>query len=147
MHVETSEPDSKVHRARLGPVGPRCAPWTLLSGGVSLISLGGKTDVLPPKLVKSRNREIGCYSGRIALEFSRYLGSADVKTSIKFQNDWKSLNLNITASRHHGILRCIGRTVPLLKPPQNPHCHLGAVDHAKKISPTPGHTASPVLSR
>ena len=41
----------------------------------------------------------------------------------------------------------IGRTVPLLKPPQNPHCFLGAVDHAKKIPPTPGHTASLVLLR
>ena len=50
-------------------------------------------------------------------------------------------------------LRCfakcprIGRTVPLLKPPQSPHCYLGAVDHATKIPPTPSHTASPVLSR
>ena len=40
----------------------------------------------------------------------------------------------------------IRRTVPLLKPPQSPHCFLGAVDHAKNFSPTPGHAASPVLS-
>ena len=42
---------------------------------------------------------------------------------------------------------CIGGSVPLLKPPQSSHCYLRAVDQAKKISPTPGHTASPVLSR
>ena len=29
----------------------------------------------------------------------------------------------------------IGRTVPLLKPPQSPHCYLGEVDHAKKFPP------------
>ena len=29
----------------------------------------------------------------------------------------------------------IGRTVPLLKPPQSPHCHLGAVDHVKILPP------------
>ena len=43
--------------------------------------------------------------------------------------------------------RAIGRTVPSLKPPQSPHCYLGAADHVKTFSPTPGHTASPVLSR
>ena len=42
----------------------------------------------------------------------------------------------------------IGRTVPLLKPPQSPPCYLGTVDHTKNSPPpTPGHTASPVLSR
>ena len=40
-----------------------------------------------------------------------------------------------------------GRTVPLLKPPQSPHCYIGEVDHSKQFPPTPGHTASPVLSR
>ena len=33
------------------------------------------------------------------------------------------------------------RAVPLLKPPQSSHCYLGAVDHAKKLSPTPGPTS------
>ena len=32
-------------------------------------------------------------------------------------------------------LQSIVRTVPLLKPPQIPHCNLGAVDHAKKFPP------------
>ena len=45
------------------------------------------------------------------------------------------------------VIPHIGRTVPLLKPPQSPHCYLGEVDHAKKFPPTPGPTASPVLSR
>ena len=30
---------------------------------------------------------------------------------------------------------CIGRAVPLLKPPQSPHCYLGEVDHAKIFPP------------
>ena len=34
----------------------------------------------------------------------------------------------------------IGRTVPLLKPPQGPHCYLGEVDLAKKSSPPPPAT-------
>ena len=29
----------------------------------------------------------------------------------------------------------VGRTVPLLKPPQSPHCYLGEVDHAKNFPP------------
>ena len=32
-------------------------------------------DVLPPNLVESRSREIGCYNDRIALKFDRHLGS------------------------------------------------------------------------
>ena len=47
----------------------------------------------------------------------------------------------ITGISTHGI----GRTVPLLKPPQSPHCYLGEVDHAKKFPPTPGHTVEPGL--
>ena len=39
-----------------------------------------------------------------------------------------------------------GKKVSLLKPPHSPHCYLGAVDHSKKFPPTPGHTASQVLS-
>ena len=31
--------------------------------------------------------------------------------------------------------RFIGRTASLLKPPQSPHCYLGAVDHAKNFPP------------
>ena len=42
--------------------------------------------------------------------------------------------------------QAIGRTVPLVKPPQSPHCYVGAADHMKTFPPTPGHTASPVLS-
>ena len=30
-----------------------------------------------------------------------------------------------------------GRTVPLLKPPQSQHCYLGEVDHAKNPPPPP----------
>ena len=45
-------------------------------------------DVLPPHLVKSRSREIGCYNDRIALKFDRHLGSAAVEVPFKFRNDW-----------------------------------------------------------
>ena len=38
----------------------------------------------------------------------------------------------------------VGRTVPLLKPPQSPHCYLGEVDHAK-ISPHPWPHGKPGL--
>ena len=39
----------------------------------------------------------------------------------------------------------IGRTVPLLKPPQSPHCYLGEVDHAKKNFPHPWPHGKPGL--
>ena len=48
---------------------------------------------------------------------------------------------------HLHISYGIGRTVPLLQPTQSSHCCLGVVDHAKHFSPTPGHSASLVLSR
>ena len=42
----------------------------------------------------------------------------------------------------------IGRTVPLLKPPQNPHCYLGEVDRAKKFPPpTPTPPTPPLATR
>ena len=37
----------------------------------------------------------------------------------------------------------IGRTAPLLKPPQSPHCYLGAVDHAEKSPPPPPRPTTP----
>ena len=43
-------------------------------------------DVLPPNLVKSRSREIGCYNDRIAL------------------SEWTILNPNLAASGVHEIL-------------------------------------------
>ena len=57
------------------------------------------------------------------------------------------INLFSEWDKCHGVKfpRYIGRTVSLLKPSQSPRCYLWEVDHAKKF-PTPGHTASPVLS-
>ena len=49
--------------------------------------------------MKSRSREIGCYNGRIALKCDRHLGSAAVEVPVKFQNEWKSANPNLAASR------------------------------------------------
>ena len=44
------------------------------------------------------------YNGRIALKFDTHFGSAAAETPIKFQSDWKSLNLNLGASSLHEIL-------------------------------------------
>ena len=63
------------------------------------------TAVLPPNLVKSRTREIGCYNDRIALKFDRHLGSGAAEVPVKFQIVWKSLNPNLAASRLREILR------------------------------------------
>ena len=60
--------------------------------------------VLPPNLVKSRNRKIGCYIDRIALKFGRVFGRAAAEVPAKFQSDWKSLNPNRAASRLREIL-------------------------------------------
>ena len=38
-----------------------------------------RQDVLPPNLLKSQSREIGCYNDRIALKLDRHLGSSDWK--------------------------------------------------------------------
>ena len=60
---------------------------------------------LPPNLLKSRSREIGCYSDCISLKFGSHLGSGAAEMPVKFQCDWKSLNPNLTASRLREILR------------------------------------------
>ena len=61
-------------------------------------------DVLPPNLVKSRSREIGCYNDRFALKVNRHLGSGAAEVPVKFQNDGTSLNPNLAASRLREIL-------------------------------------------
>ena len=55
--------------------------------------------------MKTRSREIGCYYIRVALNFNRYLGRATAEVPVKFQSDWKSLKLNLAASRLHDILQ------------------------------------------
>ena len=62
-------------------------------------------DILPQDLLKSRSHEIGCYNDRIAPKFDRHLGSAAAGVTVKFQNDWKSLNPNLMAMRLHKILQ------------------------------------------
>ena len=65
-----------------------------------------RTDVLPPNLVKSRGRGIGCYNDRIALKFERNLGSSVAKEPVKLRSHGKILNLNLPASKlHDKILR------------------------------------------
>ena len=53
----------------------------------------------------SRNHEIGCCNGRIALKFYRHLDSSAVGVPVKFQSDWKSLNPTLASSSRHEILR------------------------------------------
>ena len=64
-----------------------------------------RLDVLPPNLVKSRSREIGCYNYRTALKLDRHLGSGAAEGPVKFQSDWKSLNPNLATSRLYEILQ------------------------------------------
>ena len=59
----------------------------------------GPLDVLLPNLVKSRSRAIGDCNDRIALKYDRHLSSAAAEVPVKFQNEWKSLNPNLAASR------------------------------------------------
>ena len=77
---------------------------------VTALKIGGllftkRTDVLPQDLMKPRNRAIGCYNDRIARKFDRHFGSAFAEVPLKFQSDWKSLNVNLVASRLHEILQ------------------------------------------
>ena len=62
-------------------------------------------DALPPNLVKSQSREIGCYNDCIALKFDRHLGSAAAEVPVKFQSEWNCKNPNLGAPRLHDILR------------------------------------------
>ena len=99
-------------RARLG-----FRLWSLLSSAFHSLKLNGmlwsssgplftkRLGVLPPNLVKSRSREIGCYNDRIALKFDRHLGSTAADLPVNFQSDMKSLNPNLAASRLDEILR------------------------------------------
>ena len=52
-----------------------------------------------------RSPEIICFDDGIALKFDRHIGSTAADVPDKFQSDWKSLNLNLTASRLHEIFR------------------------------------------
>ena len=64
---------------------------------------------------------------------------------VSIQNGWwvswafQVLNLFTKRGKDQGSLDVcsIERTVPLLKPPQSPHCHLGVVDHSKNSPPPP----------
>ena len=63
-----------------------------------------RTSILPPNLLKSQSREIGCHIHRIAPKFlSR--GSGAVEVPVKFQSDRKSLNPNLAASKLYEIFR------------------------------------------
>ena len=65
-----------------------------------LYSLSGRMP-LPQDLGKSRNRKIGCYNVRIILKCDRQRGNAAADVPVKFQSDWKSININRAALRLH----------------------------------------------
>ena len=69
-----------------------------------------------PVFVVTQGRRKGrrCYNDRIALKLDRHLGRAAAEVTVKFKSDWKSLNLNLAASRSCGktsvrlVNRCPG---------------------------------------
>ena len=61
-------------------------------------------NLLRPNLVKPQSREIVCYNDPVALKLDRHLGNAAADVPVKFQSDWKSINLNLAVSRLHEIL-------------------------------------------
>ena len=89
---------SGADRTQVGPMN--FVIWDIIPGPLFIKG----TDVSPHTPVKSRSREIGCYDDPIALQFGRHLGSAVAEVTVKLQSDWKSLNPNLAASRHHEIL-------------------------------------------
>ena len=60
-----------------------------------------RQDIVPPNLVKSRIREIGCYNDHNDIKFDRHFGSAAAYGPVKLQSDWKSINPDLTVSRLH----------------------------------------------
>ena len=46
-----------------------------------------RSDILPPNLMKSRCREIGCYNELVVLEFDRHLGSSAAEVPVKFPSE------------------------------------------------------------
>ena len=55
--------------------------------------------------VKSRSREIGYHTARIALQFNRHLGNATADVPVKYLGDWKSLKPDLAVASLHEILR------------------------------------------
>ena len=53
---------------------------------------------------KPRDDGIGCYNDPIALKINWRIDSTAAEVPVKFQNDWKSLNQNLTVWRLHEIL-------------------------------------------
>ena len=64
-----------------------------------------RTDILQLNLAKPRNREIGCYTDGIALQFDRHRGSTAAEVPVKCQNNGKILNPSLACLRLHDILR------------------------------------------
>ena len=49
-------------------------------------------------ITKSRSCEIGCYNDHVALKSDKHLDSTAAEVPVKSEKDWKSLNMNLTAS-------------------------------------------------
>ena len=75
--------------------------WRILQG---LYSLSGKTSYRQISWSLEAAR-LSVINDRFALKFDRHLGSVAAEVPVKFQSNWKSLNLNLATSRLHEILR------------------------------------------
>ena len=59
---------------------------------------------IPQDLVNFRSQEIGCDNDCITQKFDRHLSSTAAEVPVKFQSNWRNLNLNLMALRLLKIL-------------------------------------------
>ena len=91
--------------SKLGNTGPICHDVITIWIYHTTWSIFTKqTDVLPQDFMKCWSRKIGCYNNCVVLQCGGHFGNAAAKVSVKFQSDWKSLNLTLSASRLHKFL-------------------------------------------
>ena len=62
--------------------------WQPITPGPLFIK---RTEVVPPNLVNSQRREIGCYNNRITLKIYRHIGISAADVPDKFQSERKSV--------------------------------------------------------
>ena len=150
--------DSKIHVAHIWPTwvlsapgGPHVVPTNLVIGGVlHIFDLTKKSETCAWMYTNQ-----SCEGTRIQLWLNilsmRHLRYSDEHWFDKLIFCFRTIAIQSTTivsvlhNQHgclaqrawrHYVCQLIGRTVPLLKPPQSPHCYLGPVDHANP----PPHT-------
>ena len=101
------------------PLTQNASSWTYIRGGVKYVfvfaNTNTNTDTVYLYLIKFET---------VYLYLIIVFGVFDIR-------------ILISLKRYQWLAWSIGRTVPLLKPPQSPHCYLGEVDHTKKNFPPP----------